>query len=98
MPENMTGPPALVTAAHFATATSSDSALVKAMRAAHAHISSAVKTKGDRGVTQHALLELELVLEQPALAVHLLQHLHLRVEQMWKRQIQASPFLIDTTF
>ena len=44
MPENMTGPPALVTAAQFATATSSDSALVKAMRAAHAHISPVVKT------------------------------------------------------
>ena len=62
MPENMTGPPALVTAAHFATATPSDSVLVKTMRAAHAHISSAVKTKGDREITQHALLELELAL------------------------------------
>ena len=53
MPENMTGAPALVTAAHFATATSSDSALVKAMRAVHAHISPVVKTEGGRKITAH---------------------------------------------
>ena len=53
MPENVTGAPALVTAAHFATATSSDSALVKAMRAVHAHISPVVKTGGGRKITAH---------------------------------------------